>query len=483
MNVLFSSLDELVESINAMGRDAFVAEIAGNPEKYRSIPDPSRKSKKGDNDGVIYLLTNLANKKIYVGQTKNFDNRMRLHLGGNGRAIGVTNAIAKYGRENFMTVVLLAGIQQQEERDLVEIVTIKTLDCLAPGGRGYNIHPGGRGGEPSEETRKKISATLTGKKRSLSDRAAMSARMKGKSLSEETRNKISSVMTGKKRGPYHISEKIRAAMSARMKGKSLSEETRKKIGYSQRGRTFSEETRKKIGDSQRGRTFSDETRKKMRDARIGRTFSDEARKKMGDSHRGKTLSDETRKKIGDKSRGRTHSDETRKKMRGMHARAVVITLVETREELVFESCGLAANAMGVCQTSISRLAIGKRTKSKSKGGEYKNAYFTARYRDLPGARSRRPPSKDSLAKLFKAVVITLVATGEEIVFDSVKTAAKAMGKSSSSISNLANKTPGVFKNGLSLCEGGAYAGQFITARFRDLPYTDKSRHESEDSRP
>ena len=64
MNVLFSSLDELVESINAMGRDAFVAEIANNPEKYRSIPDPSRKSKKGDNDGVIYLLTNLANKKI-----------------------------------------------------------------------------------------------------------------------------------------------------------------------------------------------------------------------------------------------------------------------------------------------------------------------------------------------------------------------------------------------------------------------------------
>ena len=81
MNVLFSSLDDLIEKIDSIGRDAFVAQIANSPDMYRSTRDPSRrKSKNGDNDGVIYLLICLVNKKVYVGQTCNFDVRMRDHF-------------------------------------------------------------------------------------------------------------------------------------------------------------------------------------------------------------------------------------------------------------------------------------------------------------------------------------------------------------------------------------------------------------------
>ena len=40
----------------------------------------------------------------------------------------------------FASVILLAGIEQQEKLDSAEITVIKSLDCLAPGKRGYNIH-------------------------------------------------------------------------------------------------------------------------------------------------------------------------------------------------------------------------------------------------------------------------------------------------------------------------------------------------------
>ena len=292
MNVLFSSRDELIEKIDEMGRDAFVAEIAGNPEMYQYRRDTSRRRQSGDNDGTIYLLICLVNKKVYIGQSCNFDIRMKEHFREGGKPSYIKNAIAKHGRESFVAVILLTGIEQQEDLDSTEIVTIKHLDCLAPGKKGYNLHPGGRGGP---------------------------------------------------------------------------------LTY---------EHRKKIADSNRGRPCSNDTRYKISTALSG-----------------KTRSYETRTKIGDKNRGRTHSDETRKKMRVMHARAVVITLAETREELVFDSCGLAANAMGVCRRTIGCLNIGKLTKSKSNGGEYKNAYFTSRYRDLVASRTRGPPSEETLAKL------------------------------------------------------------------------------------
>ena len=52
----------------------------------------------------------------------------------------IKNAIKKHGREIFVSVFLLAGIEQQEELDSAEIAVINYLDCLAPG--GYNIQYG-----------------------------------------------------------------------------------------------------------------------------------------------------------------------------------------------------------------------------------------------------------------------------------------------------------------------------------------------------
>lgn len=193
MNVLFSSLDELIETIDVMGRDAFVAQIAENPILYESTPDFSRKSKKDkEKDGVIYAIINLVNLKIYVGQSNNFDQRIGDHLRGHGGAIYLTNAIIKHGREKFVSVILLAGIGQQEELDSTEIAVISHLNCLKPG--GFNLHPGGRGGPHTADTRKKIGDGNRGKTVSKAARAKMSAFRKGRK-----RPYISALMKGKKR--------------------------------------------------------------------------------------------------------------------------------------------------------------------------------------------------------------------------------------------------------------------------------------------
>lgn len=375
MNVLFSSKDEFIEKIDAIGRDAFVAQIAGNPEKYRSIRDPSRIRKKGDNDGVIYMLTNLVDLKIYVGKSNNFDQRIGEHLRGHGGAIYLENAVKAHGREKFVSVILLAGIGDKKELDLTEIAVIKHLGSLRPG--GYNLHIGGKGGPHTAATRKKISESKKGKKYgppSKETRAKIRAAKKGKK-----RPGISALQTGKKRGPQ--SEKHRAASSA---------------------------------------------------AQLER-------------YKRNPLSDKMRAILAAATQ-----------------RAVIVTL-ETGEEIGFESCQAAANEMGTLGSSISNLANKKRKRVKCQRGKHLHAYFTARYRDTAPRtkRSGKPPSKETLAAMSKAVVITF-ETGATLHVDSVTAAAKAMGKCISSISQLVNKT-----NKKSKCKGGAYANQFFTARFSD----------------
>ena len=73
--------------------DAFVADLAKN---HGSAHDTSRPSYKIDKDGIIYALICRVNLKIYVGQTKNFDVRMRAHFCASGPKMYIKNAIKKH---------------------------------------------------------------------------------------------------------------------------------------------------------------------------------------------------------------------------------------------------------------------------------------------------------------------------------------------------------------------------------------------------
>ena len=117
---------------------------------------------------------------------------------------------------------------------------------------------------------------------------------KDKRHSEETRRKMSETLKGKKSHLY---------------GKHLSEEHKKKISDANKGKKRSEEQKKQISDVHKGKKLSEDTRRKMSKARkgeknhfYGKHHSEEAKKKMGEAN-----------KIARK--GKNHSEETKEKMR------------------------------------------------------------------------------------------------------------------------------------------------------------------------
>jgi len=88
----------------------------------------------------VYKTTNLVNGKIYVGQhaTNNLDDQYI----GSGKLI--TRAIKKYGPNNFKFEIFQFA-ESYEELDALEKNLISTLSAN-DGNIGYNIHPGGLGG-------------------------------------------------------------------------------------------------------------------------------------------------------------------------------------------------------------------------------------------------------------------------------------------------------------------------------------------------
>src|SRR5208283_3648439 len=117
------------------------------------------KSGKTRNKNTLYLLTNTANGKIYVGQTWN---ELHIRMGKDGsnykNSTYLYNAIKKYGADKFQYKVLVE-VSCQTVADYMEDYYIDLYDSCNPK-IGYNIKRGGSVGKHSEETKAKISATL-----------------------------------------------------------------------------------------------------------------------------------------------------------------------------------------------------------------------------------------------------------------------------------------------------------------------------------
>ena len=180
-----------------------------------------------------------------------------------------------------------------EEKSTIEWVTYKENnnyatrnERISKAQKGEKNHNYGK--QISEEQKKKISEAHKGKpahnkgvpmseeqKKKLSDsirksmtpdvRKKISDSKKGRQVSNETREKISESMSGEKNHNY---------------GKPMSEETKKKLSDALKGRTgpnkgkpMSEETKKKLSDALKGRTapnkgvpMSEEQKKKLRES-------------------------------------------------------------------------------------------------------------------------------------------------------------------------------------------------------------------------
>ena len=91
-------------------------------------------------------------------------------------------------------------------------------------------------------------------------------------ISSSTRKKMSDSKKGTKRS-YESNRKTSMSLKGKpsgREGKVVSEEGRNNISEGLRGHFVSEETRKKLSDKLKGRVFSEETRKKMSESRKGK---------------------------------------------------------------------------------------------------------------------------------------------------------------------------------------------------------------------
>ena len=105
----------------------------------------------------LYILTNTVSGEQYVGRDSNLPRRSKEHLSGkNPVCRRVHRAIQKHGRDVFSVEIIPYPGISHEALNAVERWKIRQLQTLSPS--GYNLTDGGEGGgNPSEETRQKIS--------------------------------------------------------------------------------------------------------------------------------------------------------------------------------------------------------------------------------------------------------------------------------------------------------------------------------------
>jgi len=175
----------------------------------------------------IYLITNLENKKQYVGITKfSITERFYQHT---KRGFILTEAIKKYG-ENMFSIELIEEVDTAGRAYELEQYYIEEYNSKVP--YGYNITDGGDGifgWEATEEYRQECSERV----KQLHKEKKVG--MYGKRHSDETKKKMSEASKGKSK-PWLI-------------GRKFSPETIEKLRQLSLGKIASEATRKKISEN------------------------------------------------------------------------------------------------------------------------------------------------------------------------------------------------------------------------------------------
>ena len=148
------------------------------------------------NNYKVYVHINKINGKRYFGITKQEVEKRWANGKGYSYNEHFTNAINKYGWDEFEHIVIARGLTEEEAKWL-EIELIREWNT-SNREYGYNISLGGESGNCSEETRKKMSESAKGKKMSEEARKKMSEARKGKTSpmygkkhTEEARKKMS----------------------------------------------------------------------------------------------------------------------------------------------------------------------------------------------------------------------------------------------------------------------------------------------------
>ena len=144
--------------------------------------------------GIIYITTNTANGKRYIGQHKCTSDSFDGYL---GSGVAFLKALKKYGRNNFVRQTLevcetFEDMQTAEEK-WITYYDARNSDSF------YNLANGGMGTKgfvPTEQQRQNMSNARRGKKHSEETKKKIGETHKGKKLSEESKKNISNGRKG-----------------------------------------------------------------------------------------------------------------------------------------------------------------------------------------------------------------------------------------------------------------------------------------------
>jgi len=148
--------------------------------------------------GYIYCISNKINNKKYIGQNieKDIHERWKSHLKKGSNCRYLKYAFQKYGKDNFNFEIIC--ICFDNDCDKYEEEYMKKFNTIVP--NGYNLREAGNNGNHNEQTKKKISESLTlhhsklssEQKQKISDkRSGKNNCNYGKKFSEEHKQKIS----------------------------------------------------------------------------------------------------------------------------------------------------------------------------------------------------------------------------------------------------------------------------------------------------
>lgn len=115
---------------------------------------------------VIYKATCLLNDKIYIGQTKNLEHRIKEHIRSANKknsSLIFHKAIRKYGEINFKWEKIYSGSDLIDE---IEEYFIKYYCSFYKNGKGYNMSfgPANKGFSHSDKFKKEMSNRMKGNK-------------------------------------------------------------------------------------------------------------------------------------------------------------------------------------------------------------------------------------------------------------------------------------------------------------------------------
>lgn len=256
----------------------------------------------------IYEIVNTINGKKYIGSTKSFHHRWKIHKlhlnRGTHHSPHLQYSWKKHGAEAFDFRVRLFC----DEAELL-ILEQEALDAERP---AFNVLPSAgssRGHKASAETRAKLSASKMG------NTATLGHKHTPETIEKMRQSKLGrpSPTKGMRRDPAAI-----AATAAANRGQKRSAETRAKIGAKAKGREWTEEAKAKLSATTSGRTLSESHRQKLVGNKhaLGSKHTEEWKASNSARNRGvKRPKDEAwRAKIADSLRGRKLSEERVKLM-------------------------------------------------------------------------------------------------------------------------------------------------------------------------